>query len=322
MAMLVDGQWVEENETKNKTDKSGAFKRTESAFRNWVTTDGAAGPSGEGGFTPERGRYHLYIAMNCPWAHRTLLTRTFKGLEDVITLDKTVPRRNDQGWYFDDDHVDTVLGASALHQVYTAADPNATTRVTVPVLWDRERETIVSNESAEIIRMMNGPFDIFSNNERDLYPDDLADEIDAWNELIYQTINNGVYRAGFSTAQEAYETAVRDVFATLDKLEAHLADNRYLCGDRFTEADVRLFPTMIRFDVAYFGAFKCNIRRLIDYPNLWAYTREIYQMPGIADTVDLDVYKRGYYSKSPQRNPSGIVPLGPAIDPAVPHGRG
>jgi len=218
--------------------------------------------------------------------------------------------------------VDNVLGKSALHQVYTEADTNCTGRVTVPVLWDRERETIVSNESSEIIRMMNDGFAAFSNNDHDMYPEDLRSEIDAWNDLIYNTINNGVYRSGFSTSQSAYDEAVREVFKTLDTLEARLSDNRYLCGDRFTEADVRLFPTMIRFDVAYFGAFKCNIRRLIDYPNLWAYTREIYQMPGISETVDLDIYKRGYYSKSPLRNPTGIVPLGPDIDPGIPHGRG
>lgn len=322
MGMLVDGQWVDENETKNKTDKSGAFKRTESGFRNWVTKDGSAGPSGESGFAPERGRYHLYVAMNCPWAHRTLLMRTFKGLEDTITLDKTVPGRTDQGWYFNDEYVDTVLGKSALHQVYTEADTNCTGRVTVPALWDRERETIVSNESSEIIRMMNDGFTAFSNGDRDMYPEDLQSEIDDWNDLIYNTINNGVYRAGFSTSQSAYDEAVRGVFKTLDKLETRLSDNRYLCGDRLTEADVRLFPTMIRFDVAYFGAFKCNIRRLIDYPKLWAYTREIYQMPGVSDTVDLEIYKRGYHSKSPLRNPTGIVPLGPDIDPNVPHGRG
>lgn len=322
MGMLVDGRWTDENEAKAKTDAGGAFKRAESGFRNWVTRDGAPGPTGDGGFAPERGRYHLYVAMNCPWAHRTLLTRALKGLEDTISLDKTVPGRNDQGWYFDDAHADTVLGKSALHEVYTEADPNCTGRVTVPVLWDRERETIVSNESSEIIRMMNDAFGALSNDDRDLYPEDLHAQIDHWNALIYATVNNGVYRAGFSSSQEAYDAAVRDVFATLDKLDAHLADNRYLCGDRFTEADVRLFPTMIRFDVAYFGAFKCNLRRLMDYEHLWAYTREIYQMPGVADTVDLDVYKRGYYSKSPQRNPLGIVPLGPDIDPGLPHGRG
>jgi putative glutathione S-transferase len=322
MGMLVEGQWVDENEAKNKTDKSGAFKRTESGFRNWVTTDGSAGPTGGSGFVPDRGRYHLYVAMNCPWAHRTLLMRVFKGLEDTITLDKTVPGRTDQGWYFNDEYVDNVLGKSALHQVYIKADANCTGRVTVPVLWDRKRETIVSNESSEIIRMMNDGFAALSSDDRDMYPEDLRSAIDGWNNLIYNTINNGVYRSGFSTSQSVYDEAVRGVFKTLDKLEEHLEDNRYLCGDRFTEADVRLFPTLIRFDVAYFGAFKCNIRRLVDYPNLWGYTREIYQMPGVSDTVDLEIYKRGYYSKSSLRNPTGIVPLGPEIDPKVPHGRG
>ena len=322
MGMLVDGRWTDENEAKAKTDASGSFKRVESGFRNWVTRDGQPGPTGEGGFAPESGRYHLYVAMNCPWAHRTLLMRTFKGLEDTISLDKTVPGRTNQGWYFNHDYIDTVLGKSALHEVYTAADANCTGRVTVPVLWDRERETIVSNESAEIIRMMNDAFEAFSNDDRDLYPEDVRGDIDTWNDLIYRTVNNGVYRAGFSSSQAAYDEAVRGVFATLDMLDAHLAENRYLCGDTFTEAYVRLFPTMIRFDVAYFGAFKCNLRRLMDYENLWAYTREIYQMPGVADTVDMEIYKRGYYSKSPQRNPLGIVPLGPDIDPGLPHGRG
>ena len=217
---------------------------------------------------------------------------------------------------------DTELGKDALHQVYTAADAHVTGRVTVPVLWDRERETIVNNESAEIIRMMNEAFAAFSNADADFCPEDLRDEIDQWNELTYNTLNNGVYRSGFARSQAAYDEAVVQVFETLDKLEAHLADNRYLCGERFTEADIRAFPTLIRFDVAYFGAFKCNLRRLVDYPNVWAYTREIYQMPGVAETCDLDVFKRGYYSPSPLRNPLGIVPLGPIIDPMEPHGRG
>ncbi len=322
MGMLVDGRWTNENEAKSKTDGSGRFQRAQSGFRSWITADGSAGPSGEGGFTPERGRYHLYVALNCPWAHRTLLARTFLGLEDVISVDKTLPRRKDQGWYFDAHHVDSVLGKSYLHEVYTEADASCTGRVTVPVLWDRERKTIVNNESAEIVRMLGDAFAPFSNTGRELCPDDLRDDIERWNDLVYRNVNNGVYRAGFSMSQEAYDEAVREVFANLDQLEEHLADNRYLCGERFTEADIRLFPTLIRFDVAYFGAFKCNLRRLIDYPNLWAYTREIYQMPGVAETVDLDVYKRGYYSPSPQRNPHGIIPLGPDIDPTLPHGRG
>ncbi|NNE84712.1 MAG: glutathione S-transferase family protein [Alphaproteobacteria bacterium] len=325
MGMLVDGRWTAEDEVKAKTDKSGRFNRAQSVFRNWVSTDGSAGPSGEGGYAAAPGRYHLYIAMNCPWAHRTALMRKLKKLDDVITLDHVLPRRDDRGWVFDNSDAayrDTELGKDALHEVYMAADPQVTGRVTVPVLWDRERETIVNNESAEIIRMMNGAFDAFSNNDTDFYPEDLQGEIDSWNELTYNTLNNGVYRSGFAQSQAAYDEAVVQVFATLDKLEAHLADNRYLCGDRFTEADIRAFPTLIRFDVAYFGAFKCNLRRLMDYPNVWAYTREIYQMPGVAETCDLDVFKRGYYSPSPQRNPLGIVPLGPIIDPMEPHGRG
>ncbi|NKB49796.1 MAG: glutathione S-transferase family protein [Alphaproteobacteria bacterium] len=325
MGMLVDGRWTAEDEVKAKTDKSGRFNRAQSVFRSWVSTDGAAGPSGEGGFAAAPGRYHLYIAMNCPWAHRTALMRKLKKLDDVITLDHVLPRRDDRGWIFDnsdDGYRDTELGKDALHEVYIAADPGVTGRVTVPVLWDRERETIVNNESVEIIRMFNGAFDAFSNNDTDFYPEDLADEIDRWNELTYNTLNNGVYRSGFAQSQAAYDEAVVQVFETLDKLEAHLADNRYLCGERFTEADIRAFPTLIRFDVAYFGAFKCNLRRLMDYPHVWAYTREIYQMPGVAETCDLDIFKRGYYSPSPQRNPLGIVPLGPIIDPMEPHGRG
>ena len=325
MGILIDGRWTDEDESKAKTDKSGRFNRAESVFRSWVSADGSAGPTGDAGFAAAPGRYHLYIAMNCPWAHRTALMRKFKKLDDVISLDHVLPRRDDRGWIFDNEdpaYRDTELGRDALHEVYIAADPQVTGRVTVPVLWDRERETIVNNESAEIIRMMNTSFAAFSNTDVDFYPEELRDEIDRWNELTYTTLNNGVYRSGFARSQEAYDEAVVGVFATLDKLEAHLADNRYLCGDRFTEADVRAFPTLIRFDVAYFGAFKCNLRRLMDYPNLWAYTREIYQMPGIAETCDLDVFKRGYYSPSPQRNPLGIVPLGPIIDPMEPHGRG
>jgi len=325
MGILVDGRWTEEDDVKAKTDKSGRFNRAQSVFRSWVSADGSAGPTGDAGFAAAPGRYHLYIAMNCPWAHRTALMRKFKKLDDVITLDHVLPRRDDRGWIFDNgdaDYRDTELGKDALHEVYIAADPHVSGRVTVPVLWDRERETIVNNESAEIVRMMNSAFDAFSNSDTDFYPEALRDEIDAWNELTYTTLNNGVYRSGFAQSQAAYDEAVVGVFATLDKLEAHLADNRYLCGDRFTEADIRAFPTLIRFDVAYFGAFKCNLRRLMDYPNVWAYTREIYQMPGIAETCDLDVFKRGYYSPSPQRNPLGIVPLGPIIDPMEPHGRG
>ena len=325
MGLLVDGQWVDEDEAKNKTDQSGRFQRAQSVFRSWVSADGSPGPSGEGGFAAAPGRYHLYIAVNCPWAHRTALMRELKKLDDVISLDHVLPRRDDRGWIFDNGdaaYSDTELGKEALHEVYIAADPHVTGRVTVPVLWDRERETIVNNESAEIIRMLNDAFDAFSNTDTDFYPAELHDEIDRWNDLIHNTLNNGVYRSGFARSQAAYDEAVVQVFATLDKMEAHLAANRYLCGERFTEADIRAFPTLIRFDVAYFGAFKCNLRRLLDYPNVWDHTREIYQMPGVAETCDFDVFKRGYYSPSPQRNPLGIVPLGPIIDPMEPHGRG
>ena len=325
MGILVDGRWTDEDEVKAKTDKGGRFNRAQSVFRSWVSADGAAGPSGDGGFAAAPGRYHLYIAMNCPWAHRTALMRKLKKLDDVISLDHVLPRRDDRGWIFDNgdaSYRDTELGKDALHEVYIAADPQVTGRVTVPVLWDRERATIVNNESSEIIRMLNDAFAAFSNTNTDFYPAELRDQIDRWNDLIYNTLNNGVYRSGFASSQEAYDEAVVQVFATLDKLETHLADNRYLCGERFTEADIRAFPTLIRFDVAYFGAFKCNLRRLLDYPNVWAYTREIYQMPGVAETCDFGVFKRGYYSPSPQRNPLGIVPLGPIIDPLEPHGRG
>jgi putative glutathione S-transferase len=325
MGLLVDGRWTDEDEIKAKNDKSGRFNRAQSVFRSWVTRDGSPGSSGEGGFAPEAGRYHLYVSMSCPWAHRTALMRKLTRLDDVISLDYVLPRRDDRGWIFDNGdpaYTDHVLGKDALHEVYTAADPQVSGRVTVPVLWDRERETVVNNESSEIIRMMSDAFAAFSNADIDFYPEDLRGEIDAWNELTYNTLNNGVYRAGFASSQAAYDEAVVQVFETLDKLEAHLADNRYLCGDRLTEADIRAFPTLIRFDVAYFGAFKCNLRKLVDYPNIWAYAREIYQMPGVAETCDLETFKRGYYSPSPLRNPLGIVPLGPIIDPLEPHGRG
>ena len=325
MGLLVDGRWTDEDEVKAKNDNSGRFNRAQSVFRSWVTRDGTSGPSGEGGFAPEAGRYHLYVSMSCPWAHRTALMRKLTRLDDVISLDYVRPRRDERGWIFDNDdpaYTDHVLGKDALNEVYIAADPHVSGRVTVPVLWDRERETVVNNESSEIIRMMSDAFAAFSNADIDFYPEDLRGVIDRWNDLTYNTLNNGVYRSGFASSQEAYDEAVVQVFATLDMLEAHLADNRYLCGERFTEADIRAFPTLIRFDVAYFGAFKCNLRRLMDYPNVWAYTREIYQMPGVAETCDLDTFKRGYYSANPLRNPLGIVPLGPIIDPMAPHGRG
>ena len=324
MGRLIDGQW-NNDEVAPKT-KDGQYIRRDSIFRNWVTADGAPGPSGEGGFKAEPGRYHLYIAINCPWAHRTQIVRALKGLEDAVSMSTTLPRRNDQGWVFDNSGEkfrEHLFGKTALHEIYTTADPDYSGRVTVPVLWDKTRGTVVNNESSEIIRMFNSAFDGAGagNPSLDLYPEDLRGEIDAINERVYNNVNNGVYRAGFARTQEAYEAAYDAVFETLDALEARLAGQRYLVGNRLTEADWRLFPTLARFDVAYVGAFKCNKRRIIDYPNLWDYARELYQMPGIAGTVVPEVYKRGYYSISAERNPLGIVPKGPEVDFTAPHGR-
>ena len=323
MGKLLDGKWVDDDVGAANAD--GKFERSKALLRNWVTPDGAPGPSGIGGFRAEAGRYHLYIAINCPWAHRAAIFRRLKGLEDAISLSICAPRRTDQGWVFDpadDRYRDTLLGKEAMHQVYTAGQPDYSGRVTMPVLWDKKRRTIVSNESAEIIRMLNGAFLGVAGNDINFCPPDLLAEIDALNATIYATVNNGVYRTGFARTQEAYEEAAAALFATLDDLDDRLSKTRYLLGDRPTEADWRLFPTLARFDVAYFGAFKCNLRRLIDYPNLWPYARELYQWPGVADTVDFGIYKRGYYSPSAARNPHGIVPKGPAIDFNEPHGRG
>lgn len=323
MGKLLDGKWVDDDVSATNAD--GKFQRSKALLRNWVTPDGEPGPSGEGGFKAEAGRYHLYIAINCPWAHRAAIFRRLKGLEDAITLSVCAPRRTDQGWVFDPDDAryrDTLLGKSAMHQIYTAARPDYSGRVTMPVLWDKQRETIVSNESAEIIRMFNGAFRGVAGNDLDFRPPELEAEIDALNQTIYTTVNNGVYRTGFARTQDAYDEAATALFETLDDLDRRLSQSRYLLGDRPTEADWRLFPTLARFDVAYFGAFKCNRKRLIDYPDLWPYARELYQWPGVADTVDFGIYKRGYFSPSPLRNPHGIVPKGPVIDFTEPHGRG
>ena len=316
MGLLVNGVWQTE-EISSQTQK-GQYIRTDSPLRNWVSADGSSS------FPAEAGRYHLYVAINCPWAHRAWIFRILKKLEDVILMSLVAPRRTDQGWVFDNAdprYRDHLLGKSALHEIYTLAQPDYTGRVTVPVLWDKRQHTIVNNESSEIIRMFNSAFAAWTSDTSDYYPEPLRAEIDALNDLIYRTVNNGVYRSGFSTSQDAYDEAVAGVFATFDQLEQRLANNRYLLGDQLTEADWRLFPTLVRFDAAYYGAFKCNIRRLMDYPNLWAYTRELYQTPCIARTVDTDIYKRGYYSPSPLRNPLGIIPKGPIIDFRVPHGR-
>ncbi|MEC9340980.1 MAG: glutathione S-transferase family protein [Pseudomonadota bacterium] len=315
MGMLVDGQWRDEG---YDTEKSGGrFERSDAVFRQWVTMDGASG------FKAEPGRYHLYIAYVCPWAHRTLIWRALKGLEDLISVSVTAVGMGQQGWHFDRSQGssgDSILGAEYLHQIYTAASPDYTGRVTVPTLWDRERRTIVSNESADIVRMFNTAFNACGANDLDLYPESLRAQIDAVNERVYRTVNNGVYRCGFATSQQAYDEAFDELFASLDWLEQRLAGQRYLVGGQLTEADWRLFPTLMRFDLAYHGNFKCNARMLKDYPNLWAYARELYQYPGIADTVNIDHIKRGYYSIE-RVNPAGIVPKGPVIDFTASHDR-
>lgn len=321
MGKLIAGTWTEEDQL--PTSKDGAFERPDSVLRNWVTADGAAGPSGDGGFAAAPGRYHLYVAINCPWAHRTMIIRRLKKLEDAIPMSVVRPGRGDEGWAFDADggFPDHLFGATYLHEIYTRSHPDYTGRVTVPVLFDTERGVIVSNESSEIIRMLNESFDAWADTGHDYYPHNLRPAIDGWNEKIYARLNNGVYRAGFARSQEAYERAYDDVFAMLDEMDAHLATNRYLAGGTLTEADIRAFPTLVRFDVAYYGAFKCNKKRIRDYPNLSGYLRELYQLPGVAATVNTDIYKAGYYSISKERNPLGIVPKGPLVDFDAPHGR-
>jgi putative glutathione S-transferase len=312
---MIEGELIDTDATTG--DAAGRYKRTRTNFHNWITADGSAGPTGGGGFAAETDRYHLYVAINCPWAHRARIFRLLKKLEGLVSMSITLPRRNEYGWVFDNDsdtYADPLLGAGALHEVYTAAQPAYTGPLTVPVLWDKRRATIVSTESADIIRMFDTGFAAIAEPSPDYYPAPLRADIDALNERIYRTVNNGVYRAGFASKQGAYEEAVTDVFDTLDFLDQRLSTRRYLCGDDQTEADWRLFPTLARFDVAYHGAFRCNVRRLIDYENLWRYARELYAVPGIAETVDFDIYRRGYYSPSAKRNPFGIVPIGPAID--------
>lgn len=313
MGVLVDGVW---REAGYDTAKSGGrFVRPASAFRSWVTADGAPGPSGDGGFKPEAGRYHLYVSLACPWAHRTLIFRALKRLEAIVSLSVVEPLMREGGWELAPG-ADPVNGARYLREVYTKAQPRHTGRVTVPVLWDKKNGTIVNNESAEIIRMFNGAFDRLAGVDAtlDFYPAALSAEIDAVNQIVYERVNNGVYRAGFATTQAAYAEAVDALFATLDELEARLARQPYLVGDRLTEADWRLFTTLARFDAVYVGHFKCNRRRLIDYPNLAAYARRLYEVPGVAATVDVDHIKRHYYGSHPALNPSGIVPTGPDVD--------
>lgn len=315
MGQLVNGVWSDDDHR----NKAGAFVRPESAFRDRVSADGSTR------FPAEPERYHLYVAKSCPWAHRTMLYRALKGLEDAISITYLATQEQGKGWEFRDAPGygrDPLYGTSFLYEVYVKARPDYTGRVTVPVLWDKRTGTIVNNESPEIIRMLNGEFNAYARRSvPDLYPAELRAQIDQWNDLIYRTFNNGVYRAGFATTQEKYEEAVRDVFGTLDKMEAHLERHRYLCGNRVTEADWRAFPTLIRFDVAYHGHFKCNLRRLVDYPNVWAYTRELYQWPGVAQTVDLDQIRYNYYRGQRQVNPTGVVALGPSLDLSAAHQR-
>jgi putative glutathione S-transferase len=321
MGLLVDGVWTDRDE---KTDAAGSFLRATTKFRSWVTADGAAGPSGDGGFAAEPGRYHLYVSLACPWAHRTILFRALKQLEDVISLSVVSYHMGGEGWTFDaaaGSTGDAVNGKERLSEVYLLAEPRYTGRVSVPVLWDNERGTIVNNESAEIIRMLNSAFDAFTPETTDFYPAALRAEIDDINGIVYADVNNGVYRTGFAATQQAYETAFTALFAALDRIEARLARRRYLVGDRLTEADWRLFTTLVRFDAVYHGHFKCNRRRIADYPNLSGYLRELYQVPGVAETVNMDHIKRHYYGSHRHINPTGIVPLGPELDFSVPHDR-
>jgi len=322
MGQLVDGVWQDEQHAQRTT--AGRFLRPTTRFRNWITEDGSAGASGEGGFPAARNRYHLYVSLACPWAHRTLIMRQLKGLEPIISISVVEPLYGPHGWRFGTGPgtiPDSVNGASELAEVYLRADPGYTGRVSVPVLWDKERHTIVNNESAEIIRMLNGAFGRFTDVRTDYYPPALRDEIDRINARVYETINNGVYRAGFATTQEAYEEAFRAIFATLDEIEASLSRRRYVTGAAITEADLRLFPTLVRFDAVYYSHFKCNLRRIVDYPNLSNYLRDLYQQPGIAATVNMDHIKRHYYGSQRHVNPTGIVPLGPELDFMAPHDR-
>ena len=322
MGLLVNGVWQDQWYDTSKT--GGRFVRKDSQFRNWITADGSAGPTGIGGFKAEPGRYHLYVSYACPWAHRTLIFRSLKGLQDMISVSVVHWLMAERGWTFatgDGVIPDPIHHAEYLHQVYTQAQTDYTGRVTVPVLWDKQTQTIVNNESADIIRMLNSAFDGVGAIAGDYYPADLRDDINAVNDRIYNTVNNGVYKAGFATTQDAYEEAIAPLFETLDWLESRLSTQRYLMGDRLTEADWRLFTTLIRFDPVYVGHFKCNIRRLVDYPNLWAYVRELYQIPGIADTVNMAHIKGHYYQSHTMINPTGVVPVGPVINYAEPHGR-
>ena len=321
MGLLVEGKWHTDWYDTKATN--GRFVRKDSYFRNWVTADGQPGPTGKGGFKAEPGRYHLYVSLACPWAHRTLIFRALKGL-DMISISVVNSFMADEGWTFESGKgviADSVNDTKRMHQIYTLAIPDYTGRVTVPVLWDKQKNTIVSNESADIIRMFNSAFDDIGAKEGDFYPSDKHEEINEINELVYHNINNGVYRAGFATTQEAYEEGVNDVFSALDQLEHKLTSQRYLSGDKITEADWRLFTTLVRFDAVYVGHFKCNKKRIVDYLALSNYLRELYQVAGIAETVDIDYIKAHYYGSHETINPSRVIPLGPLLDFNQAHNR-
>ncbi|UWR15875.1 glutathione S-transferase family protein [Sulfitobacter sp. M368] len=324
MGLLVDGKWQDQWYDTKSTD--GAFKRSSAKFRNWITPDGTAGPSGEAGFKAESGRYHLYVSYACPWAHRTLIFRALKGLEDHISVSVVHPDMLGEGWTFDDDFDgatgDTLFGTPFARDIYIRANPTFTGRVTVPILWDKSQNTIVSNESSEIIRMFNSAFDGITGNTDDFWPEDRRDQIEALNDRIYDTFNNGVYKAGFATTQAAYDAAIVPLFDTLDWVEGILSKKRYLTGNQITEADWRLFTTLVRFDPVYHQHFKCNRKRIVDYPNLWAYTRELYQIPGVAGTVNFDHIVRHYHYSHDTINPNRIIPINPVLDFDAPHGRG
>lgn len=323
MGLLVEGKWFDQWYETSTT--GGRFERSESQFRHWITADGVAGPTGKAGFTAESGRYHLYVSYACPWAHRTQIFRKLKELEEHISISAVHPEMLKNGWEFgrfgEEELSDPLFNFSYLHAVYTQADPNYSGRVTVPILWDKQQNTIVSNESSDIIRMLNGSFNHITGNTLDFYPTELQADIDAVNEFVYHNVNNGVYKCGFATTQEAYEEAFTELFAALEQLNDRLAFQRYLLGSVLTEADWRLFTTLVRFDAVYVGHFKCNFQRIVDYPHLWGFLRELYQIPGIAETVRMDHIKTHYYVSHDMINPTQVVPKGPNIDFTSPHGR-
>ena len=313
--MMVDGTWKTEGDIPRE---NGRFRRSTTSFRGWISSDGSTG------FPPEAGRYHLYVAWACPWAHRTAILRRLKGLEGAVGLSAVGSFMGDEGWAFYDEPgviLDNVNGAFYLREIYAKADPHYTGRVTTPVLWDKEQETIVSNESREIVRMLDTEFGAIAASDADFFPENSSSEVDATIDAIYEPINNGVYRSGFATTQEAYDEAVTELFDALDHWEGVLGTRRYLCGDRITEADWCMFPTLVRFDAVYHGHFKCNLRRIVDYPNLWGYLRDLYQYPGVAETVNMDHIKKHYYRSHESVNPTRIVPKGPILDFSEPQDR-